>query len=269
MKEAPVRSLDEFIHSYMRDFENSEVAANQLSSPAPVLFRGVCNADWQLETTLERFGRHNCKVSDYMEYVTRCLPEYTSYNRRTITANDSKLHYKKWRELSQDHKMLDLLVELRHYGFPSPLLDWTRSPYVAAYFAFNRALGPLSSINAVAIYALQCDLGKGNYGWVGEANIHTVQGHFVDADRHHIQQARYTICYQKMETTGGEADVFMPHSHGFLSSDDHQNRLIKYVLPMHIRNETLEELQLMNINSFTLFRSPEGLCEYLAQRHIY
>ena len=31
------------------------------------------------------------------------------------------------------------MAYLRHHGFPSPLLDWSRSAYVAAYFAFNRA----------------------------------------------------------------------------------------------------------------------------------
>jgi len=33
------------------------------------------------------------------------------------------------------------LAHLRHNGFPSPLLDWTQSPYVAAYFAFARPQG--------------------------------------------------------------------------------------------------------------------------------
>jgi FRG domain len=30
----------------------------------------------------------------------------------------------------------DLLIYTRHHGFPSPLLDWTRSAYIAAFFTF-------------------------------------------------------------------------------------------------------------------------------------
>jgi len=269
MKVVPVRSLNEFVHCYMEEFPDSEVAAYQLSFRSPVLFRGVCNVDWKLETTLERYGQHDCKVSDYMGYVARCIPEYASYNGRSLMGDHFSMHYSNWSRLSQDRKVLNLLVELRHYGFPSPLLDWTRSPYIAAYFAFNRALGPLSGINAVAIYALQCDVGEGTAGWSGEANIHEVGDYFETADRHHIQQAIYTVCYSSKSTAGEDEDVFKPHELGLKSSDDAQNKLIKFLLPMHIRHEVLEELQLMNINSYTLFRNKEGLCEYLAQRHIY
>ena len=42
------------------------------------------------------------------------------------------------------------MAYLRHHGFPSPLLDWSRSAYVAAYFAFNKAVE--ASNGRVSIY---------------------------------------------------------------------------------------------------------------------
>ena len=43
------------------------------------------------------------------------------------------------------------LAYLRHHGFPSPLLDWTKSPYIAAYFAMVNA--PQKEVKKVSVFA--------------------------------------------------------------------------------------------------------------------
>jgi hypothetical protein len=151
------------------------------------------------------------------------------------------------------------MAHLRHNGFPSPLLDWTKSAYVAAYFAFAWP----RDAEDVAVYALQ-ERPKGRK--FGSSDLPQVIsfGPYIKTHRRHFrQQSRYTIC-GKFED--GEW-VFVPHDLVFgIESDQKQDLLWKIIIPSRERRKVLRHFDKFNLNAFTLFDSEEGLLEMLASR---
>ncbi len=126
----------------------SNVLWNRDGRSSTMLFRGQKDASWDLKTSLERECNRPVTLDEYFRTVTRIQPEIeTQTGERWETVPDYP-GYQNWlQSLDQGTitpVLLDLpgyeyLAYLRHHGFPSPFLDWTRSPYIAAYFAFADA----------------------------------------------------------------------------------------------------------------------------------
>jgi hypothetical protein len=141
-------------------------------------------------------------------------------------------------------------------------LDWSRSPYVAAFFAF--APRPQSTCEAVAIYAFLEHVGYGKT-WSGDgARIIGLGPYAVTHERHYAQQCQYTICKKHV----GDSFLYCNHEEALRDRVVAQDLLTKYVVPVAERGRFLRKLELMNIHAYSLFRDEAALMQTLAYREV-
>ena len=91
------------------------------------LFRGQRDPEWKLSSTFDR-----------------SFPSISGHKRINLE-RELLTHFKK--ECEDDTDIRDILNDkvatmalAQHHGLPTRLLDWTESPYVAAFFAFQHAV---------------------------------------------------------------------------------------------------------------------------------
>lgn len=225
------------------------------------IFRGQTDCTWGLQTAYERYLKAEFNIIEnaysavkYYMFLESAVPAVNS-----LTSNQFSKARVSPEELSRYGSLphYELICYARHHGFPTPLLDWSESYYIAAFFAFKNA----SQDNDVAIFSYKEWTGDARGGWLSNPLIDQLGNYVETHSRHYKQQSTYTVC--RAERDGHH--LFMNHEDAVrVNETDHHIK--KFILKSSEKEKVLKKLQLMNINDYTLFGSEEALMRHLAYR---
>lgn len=264
-------SWDSFKQEIQKDIEENNRIQKDDDMHYSYIYRGQSNATWRLETSLERY----LETSPPTEPFSYPAKEYYLKIRSIIPAINSLTEHKfeGFNPYSTGINVLgplpqyEILCYLRHHGFPTPMLDWTQSYYVAAYFAYsgvNRKQRTAQNAR-ISIYAYKHWNGEGHRI---QADIPSIQelGPYVQTHpRHYAQQSRYTVC-RCTKTVQGINEIWFCNHEEAIKQSNNQHKMKKFILDASESDHVLKELQTMNINEYTLLGDESALLKTLAYK---
>jgi hypothetical protein len=215
-----------------------------------VLFRGQHSNEYPLRTSLHRKGRND---------LFRYLNEDVDRLRHRINAISH--HY--YQPAGED--LFGLVSLAQHHGFPTPLLDWTESPYVAAFFAFD-CLTPRFGWLArkdrppVRIFTFDRQL----WDKINRLRARTLRDPWPDFQFFH-PPAHNNPRYYPQQSVAAFSNV--DDIEDFVMAHEiHQKQTYITRIDIHAseREQVEDDLRFMGISAATLFPGLEGACKSLS-----
>jgi hypothetical protein len=215
-----------------------------------LLFRGQ-SSKWRLRTPFHRSGRANL-----LWYVRNDIPQLHQY-LSARTKHVFKLH---------DHEEYGAFISLlQHHGYPTPVLDWTYSPYVAAFFAYRGISNEQASSAGpdAKVRILIFDAAEWVRRWAPVTLLVHPQLHVTVREFMPIENTR--MIPQQAVSTVSSVDDIETYIKERGTNDVSYLRAID--LPMRERRSVFRELMFMGLTAGSLFPGLDGTCEELAERH--
>ncbi len=235
-KEIKSKTLDGvFCHKFnsWNDFNN--FFCDNLLNQDQYIWRGHASEKWNLVSTLDRLiDEKDIDICRGM-IIHKQLENFKKAVLGRRGTNPRDLSFFEWFALGQ------------HYGLATPLLDWTSSPYVAAFFAFQELTGKEGDQKKV-IWGLNQNRIKEKKGLnviepMLDENIRLInqKGVFTYTDDNIINIEKWVI--NNFENVNNVV-------------------LIKFIFELDRHKTVLSALNRMNINHLTLFPDISGSALY-------
>jgi hypothetical protein len=234
----PVRTWDEF-KTYVNSLERKRY-----------IFRGQENNEWRLRTSFYRTGR--ACIERYLINDVNDLHRTLSSLTRIPFDLDNRLQYAAFINLVQ------------HHGYPTPFLDWTWSPYVAAFFAFRNIEKDAQNAGGRKVRIFKFDSREWNRRTWRADKLFPIRPNVSVVDALAIENSR-AIPQQSISTVSNVDDIETVVRVNENSAGATYLEIVD--LPAGERNQVMEELALMGITAGSLFPGLDGACESLRERN--
>lgn len=230
-------------------------------------YRGQANADWHLENAIERTDF----IKLYKGIEADFLAEFQRGARNYLQKDQTPEHLIEW------------LALMQHHGAPTRLLDFSRSPFIAAYFAFELSLPHIDRYLSIwafntnfirlrALEILQSQFAAELEQSGNRINDILFEKIFFQNNRSLIfpvepfrMNRRYSLQQSIFVSTGNSYEPFMKQLE-FLK-DDMEKAVVKLELPTVLQKEVLRDLLKMNLNRASLFPDLDGYAASLRMRY--
>lgn len=249
------------------DWRHFDQLVEAFGSPDPskplYIFRGQADARWPLTPSLRRLLPADVGAETALGIERDALMEFQAQAHLHAPAHvlPPAGHWMGWWPLMQHHRA------------PTRLLDWTESPFVAAYFAAEREWGEDGAVWVARTDAVDDSWpGRGVKTGFTTSVVdfthpdapHTLRVWFPPrrTDRMVAQQGCFAVCRNVLGDHGR-----LIHSlcgpEGALDGDD--NRHCRLVLPKELKPAFLRRLRTMNVTANALFPGADGLGHSVAE----
>ena len=213
------------------------------------LFRGQ-SMPWRLRTKFHRTGRAD--LGRFLTEDIQTLHKHLSARTRHIF------------NLGVGDENGAFFNLVQHHGYPTPLLDWTYSPYVAAFFAY-REISNLKASEASddkKVRIIIFDQQQWRKDFVQTMLLNVAFPYFsimefiaIDNERMIPQQAASSV------TNIDDIESYIS------SKENAEKKYLRVIdLPVKERSKVMRELSFMGITAGALFPGLDGACEELKER---
>lgn len=224
-------------------------------------FRGQADASWPLLSSLSRrLQRLKVPPAQWNEREERAI---------RIFRRKAHVYLQDKAALQND---LRCLAMMQHHGAPTRLLDFTKSPYVAAFFALEQARGVPGAVYSLNTPWIWGSAPRFDLGLTRDAIDPRVPGNF---ERHFAKNEVPVVWFGEPAEMDwrlvAQSGLFvMPGVldkpvNELLEQYGHEQALVeRVVLSPELRPEAMRALYRMNITYATLFADLEGLARSVA-----